>query len=222
MSITAAPPPRDTGVLLHGMSWAFYEHLLAELCDRPIRVTYDRGSLEIMSPSFRHERYGSVLGGLVVILGEELEISLLEGGSTTFKDGDIERGLEPDDCFWIENVERILGRDTIDLAIDPPPDLAIEIDVTRSSLDRMGIYAALRVPQVWRFDGIRLWVYVLGDNGRYRESDTSPTFPFLPLQKVAEFLRESVGKDDVTLRREFRAWIRSEILPLVKGDSPND
>ncbi|MBW3540097.1 MAG: Uma2 family endonuclease [Planctomycetes bacterium] len=212
--------PDEQRFLLTNVSWEFYERLLEELGDRHIRVTFDRGNLELMSPSYRHERGGSVLGFLVQVAFEELDIRFISGGSTTFKRKLLKRGLEGDDCFWVENVDRILGKDDIDLDIDPPPDISIEIDITRSSLDRMSIYAALRVPQVWRFDGEMLEVHCLRDDGSYELCDRSPTFPFLPLEKVAEFLIHSFDVDDLTLRREFRAWLRHEVLPAA-GTGPD-
>ncbi|HUG91975.1 MAG TPA: Uma2 family endonuclease [Planctomycetaceae bacterium] len=199
--------------LLTGMSWSFYEHLLAELGNRQIRVTYHRGALELMSPSYRHERGGGLLGWFVSIILEETGRPSVCGGSTTMRRQDVECGLEPDDCFWIENFSAVLGRREIDLTIDPAPDLSIEVDVASSSIDRLAVYAALRVPEVWRFDGLMIRVYRLNERGEYDVLDHSPTFPFLPLDKLIEFIERSVEIDDMTLRREFREWLRTEILP---------
>jgi Uma2 family endonuclease len=204
------------------MSWSFYEHLLEELGDRRIRVTYDRGDLELMAPAYRHENSGRVIGWLIDVVAEEIELPVKGARSTTFRRQDVRRGLEPDDCFWIENIAAILGRDDIDLARDPPPDLAIEVDVTSSSIDRLGIYAALRVPEVWRFDGLKIRVYRLNENGEYDVLDYSPTFPFLPLEKLVEFIERSVEVDDVTLRREFRAWLRAEVLPKLSQQQDSE
>ena len=207
-------PVGDT-FLLRGMSWAFYEHLLAELGDRPIRVTYDRGDLELMSPSYRHERGGCLLGGFVEIVLEEIDRSGIRAKSTTLRRADLQQGLEPDDCFWIENVESVIDREEIDLNVDPPPDLVIEMDVTRRSLNRLGIYAALRVPEVWRHAKNAVHVYRLNDRGEYDVLDYSPTFPFLPIAKLAEFIASRRKQDDIRLRREFRAWLRAEVLPKL-------
>jgi Uma2 family endonuclease len=169
-----------------------------------------------MAPSYRHENYAGALGRFVMVLCEELDISVKSGGSTTFRRDDLERGLEPDDCFYIANIRSVLGKTELDLTVDPPPDLAIEIDVTSSSLDRMGIYASLCVPEVWRFDGRSLCVCCLRPNGEYEECNTSPTFPMVPLRRVVEFLEQCTDSDDVSLVRKFRAWVRKQIVRWKK------
>ena len=216
MSIATAPNLTGQRFRLSGISWKLYEQLLTGLDDRRVRVTYDRGELELMAPSYRHENYASALGRFVTVLCEEFEIAFKSGRSTTFRREDLDRGLEPDDCFYIRNVAKVLGKTEIDLTVDPPPDLAIEIDIASSSVDRMGIYAALRVPEVWRFDARELCVHCLQPNGEYEEWQTSPTFPMLPLRRVVEFLEQSTDLDDVTLVRKFRAWVRKQLMPQRK------
>jgi len=198
------------GILLDGVRWETYEALLTDLRDRPIRLTYDRGRLEIMAPLFNHERCKRQIGRLVETAAEESNMAIISGGSTTFRREDLERGLEPDDCFYIANLPAVLGKETIDLRIDPPPDLALEIDITSSSLDRMEIYAALGIPEVWRYDGRRLRVYLLGKNRAYREVRRSRAFPCLDLKRVGKFIRENVGLDDSNLVKQFRIWLQSQ------------
>jgi Uma2 family endonuclease len=118
-----------------------------------LRITYDRGALEIMTLSPEHERLKHLLGYFILILVEELGWNMAGFGSMTFKRKRHQRGLEPDECYWIENELAVRGKDRIDLRRDPPPDLVIEIDWTHSSLDRLAIFAILGVPEVWRFDG---------------------------------------------------------------------
>lgn len=195
---------------LDDVSWDFYEHLLEELGDRRVRVTFDRGALELTAPTYRHENYGRTLGKFVIVMSEVLNIPVKDGGSTTFRREDLDRGLEPDDCFYIRNVRKILGKDEIDLAIDPPPDLAIEVDIASSSLDRMSIYAALGVPEVWRFDGHELFIHCLR-SGEYEVCDTSLTFSMLPVHELVKFLHESTELDDVALLRKVRAWVRRHV-----------
>jgi Uma2 family endonuclease len=211
----AARPPAPTGprraagerILLSGIRWATYQVLLTDLKDHPIRLTYDRGSLEIMAPTFNHERCKRQLGRLVETLAEEGGKALVAGGSTTFHRQDLERGLEPDDCFYLAHAAAVLGKAEIDLRHDPPPDLALEIDITRSSLDRLAIYAALGVPEVWRFDGRRLEVYLRRGDGTFGLSTQSLSFPTLPLPEFEAFLLENAGLDDSALVRLFRGWI---------------
>ncbi len=218
-----APIARSTAteqrVTLCGIRWETYEALLADVGKRPIRLTYDRGNLEIMAPSFRHESYSAVLGRVVELLAEELNIPFKSGWSTTFRRQDLQRGLEPDRCFYIRNALRIVGKMEIDLSQDPPPDLAIEIDIGSSSLDRMGIYAALGVPAVWRFDGERLQVYQLSAAGTYQLVEASPTFPMLSLTEVVPLIQQVVTLDDLSQVRLIRAWVREQLL-LNRQDTP--
>ncbi len=221
MATTSEPRThsRSTGeqrFVLHGIGWDAYETLLKLLSDRPIRLTYDRGNLELMSPSMPHEQYSRLMGFLIQSLCEELEIPCIVAGSTTFRREIKQRGLEPDECFYLSNAERMIGRHELDLAVDPPPDLAIEIDITHSSLDRIGIYAALGVPEVWRFDGETLSVLTLQPDGTYAASAQSPCFPFLPLSEVVRWLKLSETMDHSRWGRQFRAWVREQIVPRVR------
>src|SRR5262249_23505663 len=145
--------------------------------ERPgIRLTYDRGELEIMSPLLKHDDGGRVLGTMVFVLTEELGLPLKHGGSTTLRRRLKQRGIEADECFWIANAHRMAGGRRLDLSRDPPPDLAIEVNVTHGSLDRLAIYAALKVPEVWRLDGDSLTFHVLTADGTYASSDRSKAF----------------------------------------------
>jgi Uma2 family endonuclease len=217
MSI-AATPHGDTrrakrgghfppSIVLSGIAWRTYEALLADLSDGRVRLTYDRGSLEIMAPTFNHERSKRKIGRVVETLAEEINQPIVSGGSTTFRREDLARGLEPDDCFYLANVPAILGKLEIDLRVDPPPDLALEIEVSRSVLDRLGIYAALGVPELWCYDGHHLKVFVLRA-GAYVPSAVSPAFPMVDMGRLEVFLSESIGLDDGGLVKAFRAWLK--------------
>ncbi len=196
-------------LVLGGVSWLSYERLLRALDDRHLRITYDRGALEIMTLSPQHEHFKHLLAYLVMISVEELGWNMAGFGSMTFKRR--RRGLEPDECFWIQSEPLVRGKDRIDLRCDPPPDLVLEIDVTHSSLDRLSIYAALGVPEVWRFDGTRLQVYLLGPDGRHAEADHSRAFPFLPLTELTRFLAARSNQGETDLARQFRAWVRERV-----------
>lgn len=198
----------------HGVNWPTYEKVLDVFGDRPIRITYDRGTLELMSPLPIHEVFKCLFLRLLDSLSDELDFGMKACGSTTFRRQDLERGLEPDECFYLANLSRVQNWTVIDLTVDPPPDLAIEIDNTNSSLDRMGIYAALGVPELWRFDGESLQAYELAD-GVYAPRPRSPTFPFLPLAEIVPLLHQSVTiADDRELRRNVRSWVRDRVVPL--------
>ncbi|MEN3331560.1 MAG: hypothetical protein V7641_925 [Blastocatellia bacterium] len=200
-------------VVLYDVSWATYEHLLGDHldCSSP-RFTYDGGTLEIMSPSSRHEKTNRSIATLVEVLAEEWEIDLMNLGSTTFKREDFKRGFEPDSCFYFQNAERIRGKDEIDLHIDPPPDLVIEIDITSGSIHKLPIYAALGIPEVWRYVGNRLVILVLA-GGSYVEVEESRALPELTGAIIARFI-----EDSLTLKRP--AWMKS-IREWARGHRPS-
>ena len=192
-------------VLLHGLDWQDYIQLGNILCDRPaLRLTFDRGTLEIMVTSREHEFYKVRLGRLIEILAEEFNRRIDPGGNMTFQREELEKGLEPDNCWWIEHEEQVRGKLTWDPAVDPPPDLLLEIEVSRMA--RMAIYAALKVPQVWCFDGKSLRVYLLQTDGTYRQANESPTFPGIPVGEIVPFVQP--GEDYLAVQNKFRAWVK--------------
>jgi Uma2 family endonuclease len=160
--MSAVSPSTEQRFMLYGVDWKSYSRMLRAFGDRPgVRLTYDRGSLEIMTLSYEHESLARLLDRFVVTLTEELRLPIAGGRSTTFRRRGRKRGLEPDDCYWIASEPLVRGKDRINLHTDPPPDLALEIDFTHSSLDRMAIYAALRVPEVWRLENQVVVCYLL-------------------------------------------------------------
>jgi Uma2 family endonuclease len=204
--------PSARRLVLEDVDWPTYTRLLRTFAERrSIRLTYDRGRLEIMSPLPGHETSNELLGRFVVVLTEELLLPILSGGSTTFRRRRKRRGLEPDNCFWIVNEPKVRGKRRINLKIDPPPDLALEIDATRSSLNRMGIYAELKVPEVWRLKDESLSFHGLGADGMYRELETSLSFPGLRPADLITFLALRDQMDENALVRKFREWVRQRI-----------
>lgn len=208
-------PPQH--VVLDGVTWFTYESLLHDLDGRRFRITFDRGALEIMALSHRHENRKKLLGRFVEGMTLELDIPIHPGGSTTFKNELLERGLEPDDCYWIQNEPLMRNKLDFDIDKDPPPDLGIEIEITRSALDRMGIYAALRIPEIRRFDGKKLRVCILGANGKYKEKEQSRAFPFLPMKEIERFLLKTDAANHTALVRSFHEWVRLT-LAAVYGE----
>ncbi len=209
--VLSAKRPR-LGECLHlsGIDWRTYTRLLYIFAEQPgVRLTYDRGELEIMSPLFIHDNNSWFLGYLILVLTEELGLPLRCGGSTTLRRHARRRGIEPDTCFWIANAARLAGRRRLDLRRDPPPDLAIEVDVTNSSLDRMSIYAAIRVPEVWRLQGDSLTFHVLDEDGKYQASAVSRAFPLVTPADLLGFIKQArLAEDENVVIRQFRAWIR--------------
>lgn len=204
-------------LLLTNISWQTYERILDEMGESHYRLTYDDGDLEFMTLSFGHEHAGGWIGRLIFFLALEWNIPICTGGSTTLKKSLRKKGLEPDECFWIKHEEQMRNKKTWDAFTDPPPDLAVEVDITHSSLDRLRIYAALGVPEVWRYDGNSFTVLVLGANGKYKTKTKSLAFPRLPLTEFARFVAKLGSDDEVQLIKEFTAWIREELAPKKNG-----
>jgi Uma2 family endonuclease len=185
VSTLESVPPAGC-VRLSAIDWRTYSRLLRDLAERTrVRLTYDRGELEIMSPLLEHDDDCWFLGDLVFVLTEEFKLPLKRGGSTTLRRRLRRRGIEADACFWIANALRMAGRRRLNLRRDPPPDLAIEVDVTHSTLDRLGIYAALGVPEIWRLSGDELTFYVPGPDGTYTAVAKSLSFPLIALNDRA-------------------------------------
>jgi Uma2 family endonuclease len=214
MSIATIPttvaPHRVT---LHNISWETYVELRDEPENEHVRMTYDRGTLGLMSPLSIHEWYGRILGRCIETATIELGMDLRSGGSTTFRREDLERGLEPDECYYILNEPRVRGKDLIDLSVDPPPDLAVEIDITRTSAGKMLIYAALGVPELWRYVGDDLFVYLLDETGTYRKAEQSLNLPMLPIAELKRFVEMRGNFGENTLIRMFRDWVRETLSP---------
>lgn len=197
--------------LLKNISWQTYEALLKDLeSQRGIRLTYDRGLLEIMTPLAPHERNSRLIGRLVEALTAELNIEICSLGSLTCKREDLARGFEPDECYYIQNEPVIRSLEQIDLNQDPPPDLAIEIDITSSSINRLALYACLGVPEVWRYDGSRLTIYQL-EGGEYRVCDRFSTFPLITSSEIIRFLELRKSNGETALIRLFREWVRNQV-----------
>jgi Uma2 family endonuclease len=196
-------------ILIHDLSWQEFENILEELGEhRTARVAYDNGTLEIMTPLPEHEADKEMIGDLLKALLEELDIEFLSLGSTTFKNPKMLKGIEPDQCFYIQNEAAVRGKKRLDLSIDPPPDLAIEIDVT--SRTHPDTYAALGVPELWRRAGNQIQINILS-NGQYLEAQTSSVFPFQIQDVIPQYIEmgQSAGRNKAM--KAFRQWVREQI-----------
>jgi Uma2 family endonuclease len=198
-------------VLLRNISWETYERLLDERGDNRVpRLAYDRGDLEIMSPSSEHESIAYFVGLLVAVLAEEMCVNAYGVGSTTYRRSDFGRGFEPDASFYIGNEERIRGKPRIDLTVDPPPDLVAEVDITSPSLDKFPIYARLGVPEVWRYDGAHATILLLEEE-EYVEARESAVLPSLTSDVLGNFVEESTSLGSTDWLRRVREWTRGNI-----------
>ncbi|NMG08536.1 Uma2 family endonuclease [Brasilonema sp. UFV-L1] len=205
------PPIEGSHLILYDVSWEMYEQLLEIFAQRPTpRMTYYQGTLELITPLPEHERYGWTFGRLITILCEELGLEILGFKSTTWRSKPKAAGKEADECFYIQNEAVMRGKIKIDLKVDPPPDLALEIDVTHSSIDKMAVYTELKVPEVWRFANGQLTIHILTEVG-YIESETSLAFGSFPVKELTQFIQLDSQKGENARMREFRVWVRSRI-----------
>lgn len=202
--------PPGQRLLLHDVSWAEFEAILEELGEhRSNRIAYDNGLLEIMAPLPEHESDKEIIGDLLKALLEELDIEFLTLGSTTFKNAEILKGIEPAQCFYIQHEATVRGKKRLDLTVDPPPDLALEIDIT--SRTHPSTYAALGVPELWRRVGQKILIYQLQNQG-YVEMEKSPLLPDWPLQiELPKYLHQSQTLGRNKAIRSFRQWVRSRL-----------
>lgn len=203
--ITVPPGQR---VLLEDVSWKEFEAILEDLGEhRGARIAYDNGTLEIMTPLPEHESGKVLISNFVEILLEELDIEFWSLGSTTFKNQVSTQGIEPDNCFYIQNEAAVRGKDRLDLTVDPPPDLALEIDVT--SRTHSQIYQGLGVPELWQFDKGTLKISLLQEDGSYQAGDRSQIFPNFPLTEVIpQYLDQAKTEGRNKTMKAFRAWVR--------------
>lgn len=205
--------PGEQRIVLHNIGWNTYERLLADHQNNSApRFTYDRGELEIMSPSPEHEKFNRRIAQLVSAVTEELSIEAEDLGSTTFRREDLGRGFEPDSCFYIQNEERIRGKDRIDLSTDPPPDLVIEIGITSPSFSKLPIYAQMGVPEVWRYDGERMTILVL-EGSDYVETTESIVLPPVTSTDLTRFVEQSKSTRRTDWLRGVREWAQENLRP---------
>ncbi len=193
--------------VLYEIAWHTYLELRENPENYHLRMTYDQGALEIMSPSVRHEGYSRIFDWIIGTWAEELNIPIRGLREMTCKREDLAKGLEPDDCYYVQNEPEMRNKLEIDLAVDLPPDLAIEVEISRSSIKKMPIYGALGIPELWRYDGQILRIYELVD-GQYQSRETSRCFPGFPVAKAEEVLQKISTVDDTALVRGFRRWVR--------------
>ena len=201
--------PAGARLSLADIGWQEYEDLLVELDEKPhLRLTYDHGDLDIMTLSPEHEGYSRLFTHFIQILTEVTETDFIALGSTTLRDHLVESGVEADDCYYIGEFADVAEKKRLDLSQDPPPDLAVEIDITNRSLSKLPIYALLRVQEVWRFDGNQMHFYLL-TGSQYIEQEQSNRFPFLPSVALKPFLEQGRTRGINAMRRAFRDWVQA-------------
>lgn len=198
-------------VILRNISWQSYQSLIKDFDQEPaIRLTYDRGTLEIRMPLDPHETYKKLIGRLIEAATEELELEIRSLGSRTCERQDLESGLELDQCYYIQHEPKVRGVEQIDLTQFPPPDLAVEIDITSSSLNRFAIYQVLGVPEIWRYDGEILEFYTL-QTDQYAVQLYSQALPLLRADDILQFIERRQTMGENALVKDFRRWIRKQL-----------
>ena len=202
-------PGTEARVVLNDVSWSLYQEIAASRGGRPVpRLTYLDGVLELMSPSFRHESLSRRLGTFVLMLARGLGRPCLDAGSTRWERPELARGKEPDACFYLENEPAVRGLTEVDLSVQPPPDLAVEVELTHPLNDALGVYAGLRVPEVWTFDGRSLTFFHLDESGGYVERDESRSFPGLRARDALRRLAEADATDLASWSSAVEDWAR--------------
>lgn len=196
-------------ITFYNLSWQSYEQILSALGNkRAARLTYYKGTLEIVSPLEEHESASDRIGTLIHILTEELNLNIKSMTSTTLNKPELKVGSEPDKCYYIQNEPAVRGK-IVDLAIDPPPDLVLEVDITHTDINKNQLYQEMKVPEFWRYNGKALTIYLLKKN-QYQESETSPTFPLLTKAKVYEFLAQCNSQGETQTKHSFRTWLQEQ------------
>lgn len=203
--------PPGQRVLLQDVSWEEFEAILKELGDRrAARVAYCDGILEIMTPLPEHEYFKETIGDAIKDMAETLELDYESYGSATWRQQAKQAGLEADNCFYFQNESFVRGRLDINLAQDPPPDLALEVDVTSKSLERFPIYARLAIPELWCYDAGRITIYHL-QNEQYVEAKQSNIFAQLNIRALPQLIETHRSAGRLALRRSVRAWVREQV-----------
>lgn len=203
-------PAAEKRVPLYNVSWSAYEQILTALGDkRAVRLTYYEGILEITMPSEEHEHASRLIELFIRILVVEANLNLKALGSTTLKHSGLQTSPEPDNCYYIQNEPLVRGK-KVNLAVDPPPDLVVEVDIAHSDIDKLGLYARLGVPEFWRYNGKKLTIYQL-QVGQYQLVETSSTFPWIKKTDLYQFLENCQIKGEVQAEKDFRTWVVQQL-----------
>ncbi|MBD0389453.1 MAG: Uma2 family endonuclease [Nostoc sp. C3-bin3] len=201
----------ETRDVLQNISWQTFKAILADMgSERNKRLAYDNGILEIMTPLMPHENSNRLIEGFVLVLCEEFGLEVKSAGALTMTRDDLERGAEPDSSYYIQNELLVRNKENIDLNTDPPPDLVLEVEYSRSKIDKLALYASMGVPEFWRYNGNVLRIYAL-NSGQYSQSDRSPTFAPVLVTEIPRFIHESKKVGQIAATRAFRTWVRQQI-----------
>ena len=200
--------PADAEIKLHNIAWDDYEELLEQVGEaRGLRISYNEGTLRILTLSTEHESYACFIEGLLTVIILRLRINIRSFGSATLRKPGV--GNEPDACFYVQSVPLIGNRSNLDFSKDPPPDIAVEVDVNHDSADKLSIYTRLGVPEVWRYDGARLTIYLL-ESGGYVEAEQSRALPLLTADLLTNFLWRLREDGELQTLLAFDEWLQAQ------------
>lgn len=209
--VTTTTPDSEQRTLLLNITWQTFKTMLAEMgCQRGSRLAYDSGIVEIMTPLMPHENSNRLIEVFVGVLCEELSLEIKRTGSLTLLRDDLEQGAEPDSSYYIQNESLVRAKENIDLAVDPPPDLVLEVEYSRSKIDKLQLYAAMGIPEFWRYNGNVLRIYQL-KSGKYLEENQSMTFAPIPVTEIPRFLQESRDIGEIACTKNFRSWVKQHL-----------
>jgi Uma2 family endonuclease len=209
--VTTAPLA-ETRILLKNISWQTFKAMLADMGDeRNSRLTYDNKIVEIMTPLMPHENSNRLIEGFILVLCEEFGLEVKTTGSLTLARNDLEKAGEPDSSYYIQNEFLVRNKENIDLDKDPQPDLVLEVDYSRPKIDKLSLYAAMGIPELWRYNGFGLRIYTLSDN-QYLEVEFSPTFIPIAVKDIPQWIQESKKIGQIAAKNAFRAWVKQQIL----------
>ena len=201
----------ETRTLLKKISWRTFKAMLTDMGNtRQSRLAYDNGMVEIMTPLMLHENSNRLIEGFILLLCEELSLEVKTTGSLTLSRDDVEKGAEPDSSYYIHNELIVRSKENIDLNQDPPPDIVLEIDYSRPKIDKLSLYAAMGIPEFWRYDGTVLRIYTLSNN-QYSEVEFSPTFAPIGVREIPRFIEESRQIGEMAAKGAFRSWVKEQI-----------
>jgi len=202
--------PDENHQVLEGVSWETYESLLKdfEATGQRKRVTYDNGRMVIVSPLLKHESWKTLLGCIVEAICDARDIPIRTVGSTTWRRKKKKKGLEPDESVYIQHEKLVRSRLELDLKKDPPPDIAIEVDLRPYLKNKLNVYAGLGIPEVWCFDGFELEMFALQDTQEYEKIDRSMALPFVKPSDLRRFLDLFTELDQNSIMRKVREWAK--------------
>jgi Uma2 family endonuclease len=201
--------PEDTEVIFHGATWEEYEELLDQVGEAAgLRISFNDGTLKVMSLSSEHEKYVRFIEGLIVAIKLRLRINIVSFGSTTMSKRRKSKGNEPDACFYVQTAAVIGNRIELDFSIDPPPDVVLEVDIHHDSKGNDAIYAALGVPEIWRYDEWAMTIYHLQE-GEYVVAEASRALPMLNGEILTEYMNRMLRDGEFEALLAFDGWLQS-------------